>query len=80
MSDPKKRPGLLWLFFYGRRRQGFPWLLVVLMIVILVLALTFAIPGGADMWRTVAPIIFGLLLAGALVAAIAAVFRPRRRP
>ena len=28
MSGPKKRPGLLWRFFYGRRRRGFPWLLV----------------------------------------------------
>jgi peptidoglycan/LPS O-acetylase OafA/YrhL len=79
MTDPKKRPGPLWLFFYGRQRRGFPWLLVVLMVVIAALALTFAIPGGADMWRAVAPIIFGLVLVVALVAAIAAALRPRRR-
>ena len=79
MSDPKKRPGPLWLLFYGRQRRGFPWLLLVMVVVIVALALTFAIPGGADMWRAVAPIIFGLLLVVALVAAIAAALRPRRR-
>lgn len=79
MSDPKKRPGPLWLFFYGRQRRGFPWLVVVLMVVIVALALTFAIPGSADMWRAVAPIIFGLVLVVAILAAIAAALRPRRR-
>jgi ABC-type transporter Mla maintaining outer membrane lipid asymmetry permease subunit MlaE len=47
--------------------------------VIIVLALSFAIPGADEMWRAVAPVIFGLLLIGALAAAIAAAFRPRRR-
>ena len=79
MSDPKKRPGRLWLFFYGRQRRGFPWLLVGLFVVIVALAISFAIPGWADMWRNVAPVIFGLLIVGAVVAAIAAAFRPRRR-
>ena len=79
MSEPKKRPGLLWLFFYGRKRKGFPWLMAVLMIAIVALALSFAIPGGADMWRTVAPIAFGFLILCALVAAIVAALRPRRR-
>ena len=79
MSKQPKRPGPLWLFFYGRQRKGFPWLLVVVMVAIVVLALSFAIPGGADMWRTVAPFVFGLLIVGAMVAAIVAVLRPRRR-
>jgi hypothetical protein len=79
LSDPKKRPGRLWLLFYGRQRRGFPWLFVGLIVVIIVLALSFAIPGAAEMWRAVAPVVFGLLLVGALVAAIAAAFRPRRR-
>ncbi len=79
MSEPKKRPGPLWLFFYGRQRKGFPWLLVVVAIAIVVLALSFAIPGGADMWRTVAPIAFGFLIVCALVAAIVAALSPRRR-
>jgi peptidoglycan/LPS O-acetylase OafA/YrhL len=80
VNEPKKRPGPLWLFFYGRQRRGFPWLLVVLLVVIVALALTFAIPGGAAMWRAVAPIIFGLLMIGAIVLVIVATFgRPRRR-
>jgi hypothetical protein len=79
VSEPKKRPGPLWLFFYGRQRKGFPWLLVVVAIAIVVLALSFAIPGGADMWRTVAPIAFGFLIVCALVAAIVAALSPRRR-
>lgn len=79
MSEPKKRPGPLWFFFYGRKRKGFPWLLAILMIAIVALALSFAIPGGADMWRTVAPIAFGFVILGALVAAIVAALRPRRR-
>jgi len=51
----------------------------MVMVAIVVLALSFAIPGGADMWRTVAPVVFGLLILGALVAAIVAALRPRRR-
>lgn len=79
MSEPKKRPSRLWLAFYGRRRRGFPWLLAGVMVAIVVLALSFAVPGGADMWRTAAPLAFGLLLLGALVGAIIAALRPRRR-
>lgn len=80
MSEPKKRPGPLWLFFYGRQRRGFPWLVVILMVVIIVLGLSFAIPGAADMWRAVAPIIFGLVVVAAIGLLIAAMFRsPRRR-
>jgi hypothetical protein len=79
VSKPRKRPGPLWLFFYGRQRRGFPWLLVGVLVAIMVLALSFAIPGGADMWRAVAPFILGLLIVGALVGAILAALRPRRR-
>lgn len=79
MSKLRKRPGSLWLFFYGRRRRGVPWLLVGMLVVIVVLALSFAIPGGADMWRAVAPFLFGFLILGAMVAAVVAVLRPRRR-
>ena len=80
MREPKKRPGALWLLFYGRRRRGFPWLLVAVLAAILVLGLFFAIPGGADMSRAVAGVVFGLLIAGAVVFAVIAVLRPRRRP
>ncbi len=80
MSEPKKRPGALWLLFYGRRRRGFPWLLVAVLAAVVVLALTFAIPGGPDAWRALAPLILGVLMAGALVFAVVASLRPRRRP
>ena len=79
MSKVPKRPGPLWLFFYGRRRRGVPWLLLGTLAVIVVLALSFAIPGGADMWRAIAPFLLGLLIIGALAGAILAALRPRRR-
>lgn len=75
----KRPPGPLWLFFYGRQRKGFPWLLIGVVVAVVLLGLTFAIPGGADAWRAIAPFAFGLLLVVALVAAIVAVLRPRRR-
>jgi hypothetical protein len=75
----KKRPGRLWLLFYGRQRRGVPWLLIAVVVGVLVLAVTFALPGAPEMWRSVAPILIGVLLVGAIVAAIAAVARPRRR-
>ena len=80
MSEPKKRPGFLWLLFYGRRRRGFPWLLVILLGAILAFGLVFAIPGGADASRAIAAAVFGLLLVGAIALAVIAVLRPRRRP
>ena len=75
----KKRPGLLWLLFYGRQRRGVPWLLIAVILGVLLLALTFALPGAADMWRSVAPVILGVLVLVAIVGAIAAALRPRRR-
>lgn len=79
MTEPKKLPGRLWLFFYGRRRRGVPWLLIGVIVSVLLLALTFAVPGGADMWRSIAPVLIGVLLAVAILGAIAAILRPRRR-
>jgi purine-cytosine permease-like protein len=75
----KKRPGRLWLLFYGRQRRGVPWLLIAVVVGVVLLGLTFAVPGGADMWRSLAPIVIGVLLLAAIVAAIAAMLRPRRR-
>ena len=75
----KQRPGRLWLLFYGRQRRGVPWLLIGVVVGVVLLGLTFAVPGGADMWRSVAPIVIGVLLLAAIVAAIAAMLRPRRR-
>ena len=79
MREPRKRPGRLWFFFYGRQRRGVPWLFIGVIVAVLVLALTFALPGGADMWRTIAPLLIGVLLVAAILGAIAAVLRPRRR-
>jgi hypothetical protein len=79
VSTPKKKPGVLWMLFYGRRRRGFPWLLAGVLLTLLVLGLTFAIPGVGDVWRTIAPFLLGALLVGALLAAVAASLRPRRR-
>jgi L-lactate permease len=70
----------LWLLFYGRRRRGFPWLLAGVLVAILAFALLFAIPGGADLSRAIAGAVFGLLIVGAVVLAVVAVLRPRRRP
>lgn len=75
----KKRPGPLWMFFYGRPRRGFPWLLVGIFLAVVVLALVFALPGGVDASRAVAAAVFGLLLLGAIAFAVVAVLRPRRR-
>jgi len=76
----RRRPGRLWLFFYGRPRRGFPWLLAGIVVTILVLSLTFAIPGGADVWRGLAPVFLVVLIAGAVVAAVILIRNPRRRP
>ena len=42
-----RRPGRLWLFFYGRRRRGFPGLLVAVLGLAVILGLTFASRAGA---------------------------------
>ena len=68
------------MLFYGRRRRGFPWLLVGIFAAVLGLAVLFAVPGGADLSRAIAGVVFGLLLIGAVVFAVVAVLRPRRRP
>ena len=79
MNEPKRRPSALWLLFYGRRRRGFPWLLLGVLLAVALLGLVFAVPGGAEASRVIAGAVFGLLLAGALVLALVAVLRPRRR-
>jgi hypothetical protein len=80
VNEPKKRPSLFWMMFYGRRRRGFPWLLAAVFLTVLGFGLLFAIPGGADASRTIAAALFGLLLVGAIAAAVVIVLFPRRRP
>ena len=79
MSQPKKRPGAMWMFFYGRRRRGFPWLLAWVALAVMVAALSFGLVAGPDVSRAAFPIFFGLLILGAIVFAIAAWLRPRSR-
>jgi hypothetical protein len=79
VNAPKKRPGALWMLFYGRRRRGFPWLLAGVLVAVALLALLFAVPGGAGASWTVAAVLVGCLLVGALVFAVLAVLLPRRR-
>ncbi len=45
----KRRPGRLWLFFWGKKRRGFPGLLVGTMVVLILLGLAFGlVPHGFD--------------------------------
>ena len=80
----KRRPGRLWLFFYGRKRRGFPGLLVSLLAAAVLLGLLYGLPGGADLsrWFIVATVValVGLLLGSLALVAVAAVRSPGRRP
>jgi hypothetical protein len=75
-----RRPGRLWLFFYGRRRRGFPGLLVAVLGLAVVLGLTFASRAGAAVSYWIG---IGFLVAIALLALAAlglAVVASLRRP
>jgi hypothetical protein len=79
----RRRPGRLWLFFYGRKRRGFPGLLVGLLAAALVLGAVFGLPQGADLSRfaivlTVSALVL-LILASIVLVAIAAIRTPTRR-
>ena len=67
------------MLFYGRQRRGFPWLLVWVGISVLLGALSFRLVGGPDVWRSIYPMLAGALIVAALVIAVAAWLRPRRR-
>ena len=78
----RKRPGRLWLFFYGRKRRGFPGLLVALLVSVVALGALYGLPHGADLSRlaivvTVSALVLLILAALALVA-VAAIRPPRR--
>jgi hypothetical protein len=80
-QPPKRRPGFWWLFFYGRRRRGVPWLLIALLAAVLLLGLSFGLPGagGLRVLDLIGVAVIGLLLAGSLGLALLALLRPRGR-
>ena len=78
----RRRPGRLWLFFYGRKRRGFPGLLVALVVAVIVLGALYGLPHGADLSRlaivlTVSALV--LLILASLVLVVIAAIRPPRR-
>lgn len=78
----RKRPGRLWLFFYGRKRRGFPGLMVGLVVAAIALGALFGLPRGADLSRYVTIVTLGALVLvtlAALVLAVVASIRPPRR-
>ncbi len=82
MKPARKRPGRLWLLFYGRQRRGFPGLLVGLLGVILLLALPFGVRGGAELSRTTIVLAISVtvfLIVASLVLVLIAAFRRGRR-
>jgi hypothetical protein len=75
----RRPPGRLWLFFYGRRRRGFPGLLVGVLAIVVVLGLTFATGTGAAIsyWIGLGFLaLIALLALGALALALVAALRP----
>ena len=76
----RRRPGRLWLFFYGRRRRGFPGLLVGLLLAAVVLGLAYGLPGGADVSRFALPLTAGALVLVTLAALALVVIAWRRPP
>jgi peptidoglycan/LPS O-acetylase OafA/YrhL len=86
VSGPPRgnRPGRLWLFFWGRKRRGFPGLLVGLLVAAILLGLLYGLPGGADLSRWAFPLTLAalvLLILASLVLVVVALIRPpgRRR-
>ena len=80
MSTKRKRPGRLWLFFWGRKRRGFPGLLVGVLALAIALGLLFGLPGGADLSRyavVVTVSALALVTLAAVVAIVIALLRPR---
>ena len=78
-----RRPSWLWLFFYGRRRRGFPGLLVAVLALTIVLGLTFVSRVGVAIsyWIGIGFLVaIGLLALAALaVAVVASLRRPGGR-
>jgi len=78
-----RRPGRLWLFFWGRKRRGFPGLLVGLVAAAVLLGLLYGLPGGADAsrWAIVftAAVLVLLILASLALVVVALIRGPGGR-
>ena len=82
MRPRRRPPGRLWLFFYGRKRRGFPGLLVGLLIAAVVLGALYGLPHGAELSSlaivaTVSALV--LLILASLALVVIAAIRPHRR-
>ncbi|GAC1657606.1 MAG: hypothetical protein NVS9B1_15800 [Candidatus Dormibacteraceae bacterium] len=74
----RKRPGRLWLFFYGRRRRGFPGLLVAVLLLAIGLGLTFASRLGTALSHLIGLaflVVLAALVLGALILFLIAALR-----
>jgi hypothetical protein len=68
------------MFFYGRRRSGFPGLLMAIVTIVLALTLLFRFRAGVEVsrWIGLAPIVLAvLLLVLALIVTLFGLVRPR---
>lgn len=76
----KRRPGRLWLFFYGRRRRGFPGLLVGLIVAAVVLGALYGLPHGADISQFAIVLTISALILVTLAAIVLVVIGAIRPP
>jgi hypothetical protein len=78
----KRRPSRLWLWFWGRKRRGYPGLLTAIVVLALIGALTARSRVGYDLgyWFGIALVVLlTLITLAALAAALVGVLRPRGR-
>lgn len=76
----KRRPSRLWLFFWGRKRRGFPGLLAAIVLLVVAGAVLSRIPGLYDAGYWAGLVLLALLAAitaGAIAAALWGVLRQR---
>jgi hypothetical protein len=75
-----RRPSRLWLFFWGRKRRGFPGLLAAVVVVVVAGAVVSRLPRAYDagFWAGLALLlVLAAITVAALAAALFGVLRPR---
>lgn len=78
----KKRPSRVWLFFWGRKRRGYPGLLTAIVALAVLGALTIRFRPAYDVgyWLGIALVVLlAAITAGALLLAVVAALWPRGR-